>query len=62
MLKINTHSTALMYAADSAKKEALQLLIVSGANPNIRNKRGNTTLTLAEKSVYFQSENDKKKR
>jgi hypothetical protein len=43
--------TALMWAADHASSDIVDLLLKAGANPNLKNKRGETAVALAEQGI-----------
>jgi ankyrin repeat protein len=43
--------TALMWAADHGSLDIVDLLVNAGANPDLRNRRGETAATLAEKGI-----------
>ena len=43
--------TALMWAADRASLDIVDLLLEAGANPALKNKRGETAAALAEKGI-----------
>jgi ankyrin repeat protein len=43
--------TGLMWASEHGSLELVNLLVSAGANPNIKNKRGETALTLAEQGI-----------